>query len=154
MNFRLEQEIAFIREEQQKQRAELERRHRRCRHLHSDGSWAIRLVHNFPDLLTRGICMLCHDWINPREWACEGPNEVKLKDAHPLYQVVDRMLWMEHLLAIADEEYAQEIDGFLNKPDTFKNVKNAETEHFGRRADIIDKFKKETEHLKKTEPVR
>ena len=39
-----------------------------CPHLDKNGRAAICLVHNQPDHQPRGVCVVCGDWIHPKEW--------------------------------------------------------------------------------------
>ena len=49
-----------------------------CQHLDKNGRSSINLVHNQPDHQPRGICVVCGDWIHPREWRFAAPT-----DEHP-----------------------------------------------------------------------
>jgi hypothetical protein len=89
------------------------RRLESCPHQDNTKRWAFNLVHNFPDNLPRGMCPLCTTIIEPRHYACGGPNEVIVVPEHPLYPVVR---WMEHLdytLAKLEQEYLAQVDGLL-----------------------------------------
>lgn len=46
-----------------------------CRHLDVRGQSSIRLIRNFPDRRPRGICVLCHDLITPKEWRIGPPTD-------------------------------------------------------------------------------
>jgi hypothetical protein len=46
-----------------------------CSHTYNNGITAICLVHNQPDHQPRGICVLCSDWIHPKEWRIGIPTE-------------------------------------------------------------------------------
>jgi hypothetical protein len=75
--------------EKEKQRQRLN-----CRHHYKNNLLAVALVNNFQDRQTRGICMLCHDWIHPREWRIDNPTEenprgvAHIVDAHKDYNLV------------------------------------------------------------------
>lgn len=66
-------------------------RRAQCPHLDKNGRSSINLVHNFPDHQVRGICVLCGDWIYPREWRIDAPDEKNprgrayIVDAHKNY---------------------------------------------------------------------
>lgn len=47
-----------------------------CVHMDERGQSSIRLIRNFPDRQARGICMLCHDLITPKEWRIGPPDEM------------------------------------------------------------------------------
>lgn len=65
-----------------------------CPHVDKNGRSSINLVHNQPDHQPRGICVVCHDWIHPREWRIGAPNEQNPKgvaylvDPHKDYRTV------------------------------------------------------------------
>ena len=46
-----------------------------CPHVDQNSRTSIRLVHNQPDHQPRGICVLCGDWIHPKEWRIGAPDE-------------------------------------------------------------------------------
>ena len=46
-----------------------------CRHIDKRGQTSIRLIRNYPDRQPRGICVLCHDLITPKEWRIGAPDE-------------------------------------------------------------------------------
>lgn len=56
-----------------------EERRARCPHLDKRGQTSINLVHNFYDHQPRGICVICGDWIYPREWRIASTPEIALK---------------------------------------------------------------------------
>lgn len=65
-----------------------------CPHLDKNGRSSINLVHNQPDHQPRGICVVCGDWIHPREWRI-GPVDIEnprgkayLVEPHKDYRVV------------------------------------------------------------------
>jgi hypothetical protein len=65
-----------------------------CPHLDANGRSSINLVHNQPDHQPRGICVVCGDWIHPREWRI-GPVDEKnprgkayLVEPHKDYRIV------------------------------------------------------------------
>ena len=45
-----------------------EERRAHCPHQDANMRSAICISRNFPDNQPRGICVICHDWIFPREW--------------------------------------------------------------------------------------
>lgn len=51
------------------------RRKAMCPHVDKNGRPAICLVHNFPDHQARGVCVVCSDWIHPKEWRIGAPDE-------------------------------------------------------------------------------
>jgi hypothetical protein len=65
-----------------------------CEHRYSTGKSAINLIHNYHDHQVRGICVLCHDFIHPREWRIGAPTAEKphgtafVVQAHKDYQRV------------------------------------------------------------------
>lgn len=68
-----------------------------CPHLDENQRTSIRLVHNFYDHQPRGICVICGDWIHPREWRI-GPADDKnprgkayLVEAHKDYKTVSSL---------------------------------------------------------------
>lgn len=46
-----------------------------CTHHYKNNLSAIYTVHNQPDHQPRGVCVLCHDWIHPREWRIGPPDD-------------------------------------------------------------------------------
>lgn len=46
-----------------------------CPHLDKNGRSSINLCHNQPDHQPRGVCVICGDWIFPREWRIGAPDE-------------------------------------------------------------------------------
>ncbi len=66
-----------------------------CPHLDQNSRPSVRLCHNFPDRLPRGICVLCQDFIEPRHWVIGPPDaenpkgKAYLADAHPHYRTVE-----------------------------------------------------------------
>lgn len=46
-----------------------------CRHMDERGQTSLRLIRNYPDRQPRGICVLCHDLITPKEWRIAAPDE-------------------------------------------------------------------------------
>jgi len=85
------------REEIAQQRAFVDATRANCSHLYRTGQEAIALVHNQLDRQVRGLCMLCHEWIFPREWTIDPPDEknhkglAKLRGPHKDYQRVVRI---------------------------------------------------------------
>jgi hypothetical protein len=65
-----------------------------CPHVDKNGRSSINLVHNQPDHQPRGICVVCHDWIHPREWRIGAPDEQNprgkayLVEPHKDYRIV------------------------------------------------------------------
>ena len=65
-----------------------------CPHLDKNGRSSICLVHNQPDHQPRGICVTCHDWIHPREWVIDAPDQITgkinahIREAHKDYRIV------------------------------------------------------------------
>lgn len=65
-----------------------------CPHLDKNGRSSIDLVHNMPDHQPRGVCVVCGDWIHPREWrigASDSQNprgRAYLVEPHKDYRVV------------------------------------------------------------------
>lgn len=55
-------------------RATAERR-AMCPHVDKRGQSSINLCHNQPDHQPRGVCVICGDWIFPREWRIGAPDE-------------------------------------------------------------------------------
>jgi hypothetical protein len=71
-----------------------------CPHKDKNGNDSICPVHNQLDHQARGICMLCHDWIHPREWVIEAPDpktgktRSKVREAHKDYARVLQIVSM------------------------------------------------------------
>ena len=75
-----------------------------CPHLDKNGRSAICVVHNHQDHQPRGICVVCTDWIHPKEWRYAATPELALAlvkgdkdrvkgrayvtDPHPSYRIV------------------------------------------------------------------
>jgi hypothetical protein len=65
-----------------------------CPHKYIDGKAAICLLHNNLDNQVRGVCMLCHDVIHPREWVIDAPDPITgkakshIRPAHKNYDMV------------------------------------------------------------------
>lgn len=65
-----------------------------CPHTYPNGLSAINLCHNNPDRQPRGICVICGDWIHPKEWrigppTAEHPNgHAYLVEPHKDYRIV------------------------------------------------------------------
>lgn len=65
-----------------------------CPHLDKNGRSALSLVHNQPDHQPRGICVLCADWIHPKEWRIgpatpeEPRGHAYLVEPHKDYRIV------------------------------------------------------------------
>lgn len=79
------------REEMDRIRKETEWRRSRCPHKDKQGNESISVVHNQLDHQPRGVCMLCNDWIHPREWVFDAPDattgksKARIRDAHKDY---------------------------------------------------------------------
>lgn len=77
-------------QEQELQRATAWRK-ANCPHLDKNGNASISLMTNNLDHQVRGICMLCHDIIHPREWVIDAPDPVTgktkahVREAHKDY---------------------------------------------------------------------
>jgi hypothetical protein len=62
-----------------------------CPHTYNSGQASINVVSNFPDRQMRGICVVCGEWFNPREWRIGPPTKDEprgvayIADAHPQY---------------------------------------------------------------------
>lgn len=65
-----------------------------CPHLDKNGRSSINIVHNQPDHQPRGICVLCGDWIHPKEWRIGAPTDefprgrAYLVEPHKDYRIV------------------------------------------------------------------
>lgn len=65
-----------------------------CPHVDKNGRSSINLCHNQPDHQPRGVCVVCHDWIHPREWRIgvvddKNPRgKAYLVEAHKDYRIV------------------------------------------------------------------
>ena len=65
-----------------------------CTHTDANGRPSICLVHNFPDHQPRGTCVICGDWIFPKEWRYAPPDDKNPKgrpylvEPHKDYRVV------------------------------------------------------------------
>ena len=80
------------------QEAETQRQiaHRKahCPHKYPDSKLAICLLHNNLDNQVRGVCMLCHDVIHPRQWVIDAPDPITgksqshIQPAHKNYDLV------------------------------------------------------------------
>jgi hypothetical protein len=91
-------------EDEKENRRLTEERQSNCPHLDKNGRTSICLVHNHPDRNPRGICVICHSWINPKEWRIASTPEIALQmvggnkdrvkgcaylvDEHPQYKMV------------------------------------------------------------------
>jgi hypothetical protein len=86
------------------QEAELQKqiawRKAHCPHKDKNGNDSICPVHNQLDHQPRGICMLCHDWIHPREWVIDAPDpntgktKSHIREAHKDYARVLQIVSM------------------------------------------------------------
>ncbi len=72
--------------------------------------WAIGLVHNRPDCLPHGICLLCSEWIEGNHWEDAGPSQIILVPAHKLYPVVLALDRRDQDLAVLRAKYEDEVD--------------------------------------------
>lgn len=65
-----------------------------CPHLDKNGRSSICLVHNQPDHQPRGVCVVCGDWIHPKEWRIGAPTDTEprghayLVEPHKDYRTV------------------------------------------------------------------
>jgi hypothetical protein len=65
-----------------------------CPHLDKNGRASINLVHNQPDHQPRGVCVICSDWIHPKEWRIGPPTDAEprgrayLVEPHKDYKIV------------------------------------------------------------------
>jgi hypothetical protein len=96
----LREKMKWKEDEKEIQKAQEDRKSR-CQHKDKRGQSSIRIVHNQPDRQTRGVCMLCMDWITPPEWRI-GPADEKnprgkayLAPAHKDYATVIQLESME-----------------------------------------------------------
>jgi hypothetical protein len=92
----LRETLKFKQDEQEQILADRARK-AQCPHIDKNGRPSIFLVHNQPDHQPRGICVVCHDWIHPREWRI-GPADEKnprgkavLVDPHKDYRIVTQL---------------------------------------------------------------
>jgi len=73
------------------ERLDVQKKKDRCRHRDQNDKSSICLVHNHPDRQVRGVCVLCHDIIHPREWVVDAPDpntgEIRthIREAHKDY---------------------------------------------------------------------
>jgi hypothetical protein len=83
-----------FREDEAQQAIEKRQQKENCRHFYPNNLCAISVVRNFFDRNPRGICMLCQDWLNPREWVIDAPSEEfprgksHIVEAHKDYKLV------------------------------------------------------------------
>lgn len=83
--------------DEEEARKALALRREMCPHLDQNGRASIDLVHNFPDHQPRGVCVLCQDWIHPKEWRIGPPTEeypngkAYIVPAHKDYKIVMQM---------------------------------------------------------------
>ena len=65
-----------------------------CPHVDKNGRPSICLAHNQPDHQPRGVCVICGDWITPREWRIGPPTETHpngkpyIVEPHKDYRIV------------------------------------------------------------------
>lgn len=67
-------EKAMMREDLElaaRQKAEFQAR---CSHKDANGRWSVSTVHNYPDRQTRGVCVRCHRFFQPRHWEIGAPD--------------------------------------------------------------------------------
>jgi hypothetical protein len=75
-------------------RKNLELKKASCPHKDQNMRESICLVHNYPDRQVRGVCVICHDMIEPRRWVIEAPDKTTgeskahIEPAHKDYQRV------------------------------------------------------------------
>lgn len=62
------------REQIEDMRKQDEWRKAHCEHKDKNDKDSIGITHNFPDRQPRGVCVLCHDVIHPREWRIGAPD--------------------------------------------------------------------------------
>lgn len=53
-----------------------------CLHKYPGGMDSISLCHNQLDHMARGVCMLCGDWIHPRQWVVLAPDPLTGKSEY------------------------------------------------------------------------
>jgi hypothetical protein len=70
-----------------------------CRHLDPRGQTSIRLVRNFPDRQARGLCMLCHDLIHPKEWRIGPPDKQNPRGKAYLVEPHKDYMTVVHIIA-------------------------------------------------------
>ena len=96
---REERESLKSKEDEAELRRMTAERRANCPHLDKNGRSSINLVHNFPDHQPRGICVICSDWIHPKEWVVAATKEEASKhethkgqayvsEAHKDYRIV------------------------------------------------------------------
>jgi len=93
-NREVREKIKFKKEEIENEKAKrLLREQCPHRYKHTRGL-ALGIIRNYPDRQPRGVCMLCHEVFNPREWRIGAPTETHpdgfphMVPAHPQYQLV------------------------------------------------------------------
>jgi hypothetical protein len=69
-------ETVNTKKQEAEQRAATAARQAGCPHLDLNQRDSICLIHNFHDHQARGICVLCHDLIHPREWRIGAPDPI------------------------------------------------------------------------------
>jgi hypothetical protein len=83
-----------FREDEAQNETEKRRQKDNCRHFYPNNLCAVSVIRNFFDRQPRGVCMLCHDWLNPREWVIDAPTDEfprgkqHIIDAHKDYKLV------------------------------------------------------------------
>lgn len=83
-----------FREDEVDNEKEKKRQRANCRHFYANNLCAVAVVRNFFDRQPRGVCMLCQDWLNPKEWVIDAPSEeyprgkAHIVDAHKDYLLV------------------------------------------------------------------
>lgn len=94
---REKREAQMNREQIEEMRKQDEWRKAHCEHLDKNGNDSIGITHNYPDRQPRGVCVLCHDIIHPKEWRIGSPDPQTGKsrpymvDAHKDYSRVLRI---------------------------------------------------------------
>ena len=64
-----------FREDEAQNEIEKRRQRENCRHFYPNNLCAVSVIRNFFDRNPRGVCMLCQDWLNPREWVIDAPTD-------------------------------------------------------------------------------
>ena len=65
-----------------------------CSHRYPSGQSAVNVVRNYPDQQPRGVCVLCHEFFEPKHWEILPPTKneprgvPRIAPAHPQYKLV------------------------------------------------------------------